>query len=43
MKKSNVRGVTIYEPNGDSGDDVLRGLLDCAKAKGLNEVKIKGN
>jgi hypothetical protein len=40
-EKSNVRGATICEPNGDSGDDFLRGLLDDARAKGLDEVEIK--
>jgi len=42
VKKSSGGGVTIYEPNGDSGDDFLQGLVDDAKAKGVNEVKIKG-
>jgi hypothetical protein len=42
VRRSSARGVTIYEPNGDSGYDFLQGLVDDAKARGLNEVKIKG-
>ncbi|MGH8013316.1 MAG: hypothetical protein ACREQ4_12540 [Candidatus Binataceae bacterium] len=42
MKKINVGGVTIYEPNGDSPEDFIRCLVDDANAKGLHEVNIGG-